>query len=445
MTSEVYVWAWTPGRTDPTAAGVLVPSGEDMHFAYAQSYLKRSDAVPLSPTLPLTDKWFRDAQDMNMPSALRDAAPDAWGRRVVLDRLTGVRGRDADVTALHESTYLLESGSNRFGAVDFQRSSDVYVPREDNATLDDLHRAAELLDTGEPLPDALARALVHGTSIGGARPKALIRDGDTEYIAKFSSSSDVFPVVGSEAASLYLAREAGVNVARAEVTRSLGKDVLLVERFDRGAGGTRRMAVSALTLLGLGEMTARYGTYPEIVRALADAGSDPDTAREMFRRIVFNVAISNTDDHLRNHAALWDGHHLELSPAYDLSPMSRTGDTASQALAYDEAGNIRTSSFASLVEHGGAYGLNRSEARDEVDRVRATITDKWDDAADFARLTRAQRDSLYGRQFLNPAASYGLPVSVGARRAVSSPASECGAPRKRGGGACRRRGRCPHH
>lgn len=98
MTSEVYVWAWTPGRTDPTAAGVLVPSGEDMHFAYAQSYLKRSDAVPLSPTLPLTDKWFRDAQDMNMPSALRDAAPDAWGRRVVLDRLTGVRGRDADVT-----------------------------------------------------------------------------------------------------------------------------------------------------------------------------------------------------------------------------------------------------------------------------------------------------------------------------------------------------------
>ncbi len=447
MPSDVYVWAWLPGKTDPTAVGVLQNSGEDLHFSYADSYLKRSDAVSLSPTLPLEDGWFTEVEDMRMPSALRDAAPDAWGRRVILGKVTGDHGRDADVNILHESVYLLESGSNRFGAVDFQERHDVYVPREDTATLDELHRAAELLDAGEPLSEPLARALVRGTSIGGARPKALLMGSDgTEYIAKFSSSSDIFPVVGSEAASLYLARKAGMDVSEARMTRSLSKGVLLVKRFDRGPGGTRKMAVSALTLLGLGEMTSRYGTYPEIVNAVMESGGNKSTAEEIFRRVAFNIAISNTDDHLRNHAAFWDGEKLSLTPAYDLSPMSRTGDTARQAIAYGVNGE-RDSSFSELVGAASVYGLSKSDALGVVDRVRTAITDNWNDAADFAKLSASDRKVLFGRQFLHPAASYGMsaPVRQSVVAKYTPRADLCESPRKRDGGPCQRRGRCPHH
>lgn len=448
MPSDVYVWVWLPGKTDPVVAGVLQSSGEDLHFAYAESYLSRSDAVSLSPTLPLSNQWFTEVEDMRMPSALRDAAPDAWGRRVILDKVTGAHGRDADVTTLHESVYLLESGSNRFGAIDFQERHDVYVLRDETATLDELHHAAELLDAGEPLSESLARVLVRGTSIGGARPKALLKGTDgTEYIAKFSSSSDIFPVVGSEAASLYLAREAEMGVSEARMTRSLGKDVLLVKRFDRGPGGTRKMTVSALTLLGLGEMTSRYGTYPEIVNAVMENGGDDSTAEEMFRRIAFNIAISNTDDHLRNHAAFWDGKGLSLTPAYDLSPMSRTGDIARQAIAYGTNGE-RDSSFSELADAASVYGMSKSDAAGVIDHVRAAITDNWNDAADFARLSASDRNALFGRQFLHPAASYGF-GSLTRRHAAQSTytarAELCEAPRKRDGGPCQRRGRCPHH
>jgi serine/threonine-protein kinase HipA len=406
----MYVWAWLPGDTEPVVAGVLQSSGEDLHFAYADSYLNRSDAVSLSPTLPLSDRWFTEVEDMRMPSALRDAAPDAWGRRVILDKVTGVHGRDADVNTLHESVYLLESGSNRFGAIDFQERHDVYAPREETATLDELHHAAELLDAGESLSESLARALVRGTSIGGARPKALLRGSEgMEYIAKFSSSSDIFPVVGSEAASLYLARETGMDVSEARMTRSLGKDVLLVKRFDRGQGGTRKMTVSALTLLGLGEMTSRYGTYPEIVNAVMKNDGDESTAKEMFRRIAFNIAISNTDDHLRNHAAFWDG----------LSPMSRTGDTARQAIEYGTNGE-RNSSFSELIGVASVYGMSKTDASEVVDRVRSAIADNWNDAADFARLSASDRNALFGRQFLHPAASYGMSIPTRKHAASST-------------------------
>lgn len=445
MFSDVYVWVWLPEKTDPIIAGVLCAVGEDLHFAYADSYLNRSDAVSLSPTLPLSDQWFTEVQDMRMPSALRDAAPDAWGRRVIMDKVTGAR--DADVNVLPESAYLLESGSNRLGAVDFQERHDVYAPREETAALDELHRAADLFDAGEIVPESLSRALVLGTPVGGARPKALWKDAyGTEYIAKFSSSSDTFPVVGAEAASLFLAGKAGMNVSEVRVARSLGKDVLLVKRFDRGPGGTRNMTMSALTLLGLGEMTSRYGTYPEIVNAMIENGGDESTAKEMFCRIAFNIAISNTDDHLRNHAALWDGKKLSLTPAYDLSPMSRTGDTARQAIAYGANGE-RESSFSELIGVASVYGLSKSDALNEVDRVRATITDNWDDAADFARLSASDRNALFGRQFLHPAASYGMsaPVRQAPVSTYTPRAELCEAPRKRDGGPCQRRGRCPHH
>jgi len=135
-------------------------------------------------------------------------------------------------------------------------------------------------------------------------------------------------------------------------------------------------------------------------------GIDADVGRRLFERIVFNIAIGNTDDHARNHAAFWDGTHLELTPAYDLCPQIRSGETANQALAIDYDGN-KESAFRVCLDACGVYGLSRSEAKDVIDGQIDVIESDWDAAADTARLTTVERNSLYHRQVLNPYASYG--------------------------------------
>ncbi|MDF2442285.1 MAG: serine/threonine-protein kinase HipA, partial [Subtercola sp.] len=263
-------------------------------------------------------------------------------------------------------------------------------------------------EAGEPLPSELGDALQDGTAIGGARPKALLTDAHgRQYIAKFSLSSDTYSVVGAEATSMALARSVGIEVAPSHVVSSLGRDVLLMERFDRPGDGTRKMVVSALTMLGYGEMTSHYGTYPEILDVLRALGREPGAAGEqLFRRIAFNIAIHNTDDHLRNHAAFWDGEYLELTPAYDLSPTSRSGETAEQVIAYGRDGE-KTSNFAALVDVHHVYGLSRPRAAEIVDSMVETIREKWGEASDEGRLTSVDREFMWGRQFLNRAAFYG--------------------------------------
>lgn len=204
-------------------------------------------------------------QQREPAGCLADSGPDAWGQRIIHARRAGRRDATRDAGDLSALTYLLESGSDRIGALDFQGSPSDYVPRTTPSSLAQLQGAAELLEAGETLSPALEAALLHGTSIGGARPKALLDDGPRHLIAKFSSASDPYPVVRAEAVAMDLARRVGLNVARTELTTSLGKDVLLVERFDRTEiPGERRLTVSALTILGLHAMTGRYATYPDL-------------------------------------------------------------------------------------------------------------------------------------------------------------------------------------
>jgi serine/threonine-protein kinase HipA len=380
---------------------VLEPRGAGLWFRYGSRYLERPDAVSLyGPQLPLNPEPVGPTADLGMPAPLRDAAPDSWGRRVILNELTGMRGADADVGVLSEAVYLMRSGSNRFGALDFQSSPTTYVPRQHDATLDQLQRATELVEAGEPLPPALHAPMLSGTVMGGARPKATITSGDTQYLAKFTTSTDSFPAVGAEAASIELARLIGISVPRFTMERALGKDVLLIERFDRPAGGGRLMAVSALTMLGLGELVARYGSYPEILDVLRVHGDGRSgVGRTLFERIAFT-----------------------LTPAFDLSPGVRSGETAYQAIAYGR-NSERESSFLSLVRQAAVYDLTRRQALEIVEHIRDTIEAHWADAADKARLTRASRALLWRNQFLNRAASYGLPGSGPAR-----PTSTAGTP-----------------
>lgn len=410
MISEAYVWCWLPGEVSPVVAGRIVRNARSGNhdFVYGRSYLNRSNAVSLfTPELPLVPGAQEPQEGLRLPSVLRDGAPDFWGRRVILDQVLGHRGADAEVDKLDELTYMLYSGSDRIGALDFQRSAVDYVPRGGNGSLPELLQAAELLEAGQRLPDNLSLALVNGTSIGGARPKALItEEGTPGWVAKFSSATDIRPVVRQEAASLALARYAGINVPASKVIRSMGKDVLLVQRFDRPGDGTRRMMVSGLTILQLDEMMARYATYPELVDRLQVLSAQPElVGPEIFERIAFNMTVSNTDDHARNHAAFWDGRVLELTPAYDLDPQFRRGETAAQAMAYGADGE-RASNLALLLKSAGRYGLTPAEARERIDRIVQTIHDRFHDAAEEGKLTTHQRDAMWKVQILNPACLY---------------------------------------
>jgi serine/threonine-protein kinase HipA len=399
---DAFVWLWLPGAPDPVVAGRLNRLGEAYRFAYGSSYLARAEAISIfPPELPLQPGWIPAPEGLEMAGCLWDASPDSWGQRVIIARLTGLQGEAADAMNLDRLTFLLESGSNRIGALDFQRSPDTYEPRTETASLDELHEAAQALQLGE-LREELAQALVDGTAVGGARPKVLVSDGDREYIAKLSTSTDPYPVVKAEALGMELARRVGIEVPFTRVIQSLGRDVLLVERFDRPGNGTRRMMISALTMLGFGDfLGARYSSYPEILDVLRKYGaSGKGLGRTLFERIVFNVAIGNTDDHARNHAAFWDGKHLELTPAYDLSPPPRSGTEANQAMDISRDGR-RRSTFATCVAAAEDYGLTRQEARDIVDHQVTTIREAWKDAADVAQLTRVDQAALLGRQILN--------------------------------------------
>jgi serine/threonine-protein kinase HipA len=412
---EAFVWSWLPGSTEPAAAGRLVRSGTRFQFHYGRSYLTRPDAISLyEPELPLRPGLLPLPPGLMMPSAIRDCSPDAWGRRVIINQLTGLSGAAAATTELDELTFMLESGSDRAGALDFQRSPSRYEPRLTHAPLAELLEAADRVEKGVPLTPELGQALQHGTALGGARPKAQVDDGNQKYIAKFSTSGDLFAVVKAEFLAMRLAAAAGLYVAKVRLDHALGKDVLLVERFDRervDRGWLRRNMVSALTLLELDEMMAAYASYDLLADIIRHRFAEPKaTLRELFGRLTFNILCGNTDDHARNHAAFWDGRTLVLTPAYDICPQSRTGGEASQAMRI--LGDSNLSRLDLCIEAAPKFQLSAGEATAIIARQIEAIAANWTEACAEAGLSAVDRNFLWGRQFLNPYAFEGAPAGL---------------------------------
>lgn len=403
--TQAYVWAWLPDAVDPVLAGRIDREGPLHTFTYGRSYLAREQAMPLYlPELPLVERIIQPLAG-EIAGCLRDAAPDGWGQRVIENAHVSAGGTHA----LGVLDYLLRSSANRIGALGFSRSVDAPPSSgERGASLDELVASAERVEAGEPLDPDLDRALLHGTSVGGARPKALLSDGDRSLIAKFSSSSDSRPVVKAEFVAMTLAKRAGLTVAPVGLVAVQHRDVLLVERFDRTPDGGRRALVSALTVLGLDELGGRYATYWELADSIRARFTDPDlTLRELFSRITFNVLVGNTDDHPRNHAAFWDGRSLSLTPAYDLCPQPRIGRETAQAMAIAPDG-FRRSELAGCIERAGTYHLDAAEARSIVHQQIDTIAANWAEVCDAARLTEVERMSLWEREFMNPSVLAGL-------------------------------------
>lgn len=406
MISKCYVWMWLPGATEPVVAGQLQFDSQGRQaFAYGRSFLERTNAVPIyEPELPLRRGVHEPSGGLDLFSCLRDAAPDAWGRRVIANRMFGKGeievGRDID-----ERTYLLQSGSDRTGALDFQESASDYVSREMNAaTLDDLHEAAELLATDHSIPADLEEALYHGTANGGARPKAAITTDTSKHIAKFSISTDTFEIMKAEYVAMTLAARIGLDVATVSLENVAGKDILLVERFDRekGTGGWyRHSLVSGLTVLNLDERWALEASYPDLVDLIRVNGVEfRKDATELFSRMVFNVLMGNTDDHARNHSFFVEGGKIRLTPAYDVTPFPRAGGEASHGMKITRTSNL--SRIRLCLDSAIEFGLSEEKARSIVKHQVNGIMDHFDELCEEAGMTTAMIERLRGRAVLNP-------------------------------------------
>jgi len=412
LNKEAYVWVWLPGATIPVVAGKIVVEGKYILFNYGKSYLERENKISIyAKELPLRLGRLPLLNGLSMPNCIRDASPDAWGRRVLINRTFGSKSTGIDTAQIDEITYLLESGSDRIGALDFQRSPTEYIPRSSvNVSLDELLESAKRVEQGVPLTPELDQALHHGSSIGGARPKALIESDDKKYVAKFSASSDVYNVVKAEFVAMRLAKLVGLDVAEVILTQSLHKDVLLIERFDRvhrSDGWERKCMVSALTLFELDELMARYASYEKLAEIIRYNFKDASkTLEELFSRLVFNILVGNTDDHARNHAAFWDGDMLSLTPAYDICPQNRAGNEATQAMLI--SGSERMSKVSCCVEAAHHFLLSREDASQLIAKQQQIIEESWLIVCDEADLSEVERAYLWKRQILNPFSFEGM-------------------------------------
>lgn len=388
MTSELFVYVVLPGRTDFVTAGRFVLSTDRLgnprgRFVYGRRYLERTDAVALDPLeLPLEDRTFDTLRMNGLFGALRDAGPDYWGRRII--------ERHAGVAALGELDYLLQSPDDRAGALGFGLSVEPPAPaRQFNRTVE-LTRLQELADallreeTDPDHPDRIQAQdlLLLGTSMGGARPKAVVEDGDALWVAKFNRPDDRWNHARVEHAMLCLGKECGLSVAQSRTVQVGTRDALLVRRFDREQddGGYRRARMlSALTLLRAGDSLRDRERWSylllveELRRLCADARAD---ARELFRRMVFNALISNTDDHPRNHAVIAPQDAWQLSPAYDLTPMPEVSmERRDLAMAIGDLG--RRASARNLLSQCARFLLTPEEARRIVDEMEQVVRARW--------------------------------------------------------------------
>lgn len=381
--AERTVFIHLPGETEAVPAGRLTMIEQGLQvqastFAYGRRYGARANALPVDPvSLALASELGSEervpAAGLAMFGALRDATPDAWGRRVIENRLR------APPNGLPESVYLDHAGPHRAGALDVRESPTSPPANGALPSVLDLRHlldAAARIEEGEPVPAHLEVFFAGGPSVGGARPKAVVTVDGGEWIAKFPASNDPFNVPLVERATLELAREAGLTVPRTRLeTLADGRQVMLIERFDRERlpqGIGRRHMVSALTLLALHEQDSPDSSYAAISDAIGLHGLSGQIAsdrKELFARMVFNILVSNDDDHLRNHAFLFDaqGDGWRLSPLYDVVPKPQVAQERMLHLSIGPQG--RLARLDNALAGAGRFGLLPPDAARIIDRI----------------------------------------------------------------------------
>lgn len=380
---------WAPcGQLLMTEEG---PNVLASRFAYGLHYLRRTDALEVDPVSlgianrqQVLGKRLLPAHGLPLFGGIRDAAPDSWGRRVIEAKLK------VPANSLPESQYLLHAGSDRVGALDVRKTIHDGPTKGNSAphALEYLMDAAERIENGLPIPAHLEAIFMDGTALGGARPKASVRDAHgVLWLAKFSSRRDSFDVPAIECAALRLAAAAGLTVPPVEV-RTLGaRKVMLIRRFDRywikpgqtpgveddlmtmqpghGRAEHRLAFVSGLTLVGCDETESRTKAYTDLAQAIR-SHCHPGVIRadnaELFKRMVYNILVSNDDDHLRNHAFIWDPRLAgwRLSPLYDVLPRASHATERFLHLGIGPQGRLAT--LDNALEAHEMFTLSRATA-----------------------------------------------------------------------------------
>jgi serine/threonine-protein kinase HipA len=385
--TECFVYITLPGETSPVTAGKFVlgknTRGDALgQFVYRGKYLDDPRAVEIDPIeLKLSKRTYETALLNGVFGALRDAGPDYWGRRVI--------EKHAGKAKLGELDYLLESPDDRAGALGFGLNAEPPAPlRKFNKTID-LEKLQALADAlvKDTLPDdpqaqQVQDLMLLGTSMGGARPKAVVQDDDALWVAKFNRDDDRWNNTRVEHAMLRLARECGLTTAESKIETVGGKDVLLVKRFDREKtpkGYARARMVSGLTMLRSDEAPeARQNwSYIILVEELRRIVEEPKRdAKELFRRICFNALISNIDDHPRNHAIIAKEKNWKLSPAYDLTPSTPVSQEH-RDLALDCGDQGRYANAKNILSQHARFLLEHAEAEKIVTDMKAQIETIW--------------------------------------------------------------------
>jgi serine/threonine-protein kinase HipA len=400
-TIRTYVFVHLAGG--PVPAGLLTMTDEPRNpsatFAYGRRYLARPARVPVDPVaLPLhdpeTSRTFRTEEGFAVFGGIRDAAPDGWGQYLMYKAMGDRLPSDIDL--------ILASGDHRVGALAFGPTperpkritpwGDGDAPGE-QFSLEELAEAAERAQHVDQLDENLRRLLTAGSSLGGARPKAATDLDGQPWIAKFQARNDSFPECRVELATMRLAATCGLDVPALDFRRVLERDIYLIKRFDRtpnDSGLQRRPFASGLTLLGAHESEVSRYTYADLAAALRQHGVEVRRdLHELFRRMVFNILVTNDDDHLRNHGFLFDGRGWRLSPLYDVVPKPQVGLGRRLVLRVGPQG--RAATLANALAGAAGFDLSPDEAEAMVATLRRQVAGGWEEQFKQAGVNAADR------------------------------------------------------
>ncbi|MGD9694192.1 MAG: type II toxin-antitoxin system HipA family toxin [Thermoleophilia bacterium] len=398
MSEPVEVWV-AHGGEDVLAGRLWVARrgrGESATFVYDQGWVARSGAYPLQPALgPLTTAPFHTDGTRALFGAFADGAPDRWGRALMMRaarRRASARGRTS--SSLGELDFLLGvRDDTRQGALRYRHPGEgafLSPPEEGVPALIDLPEllaASVRFERDEAASEDVRLLLRAGSSLGGARPKAHVRDVRGRLaLAKFPSvRTDDWDVMAWEKTALDIARSAGLRVSAASLHRVDGRNVLVVERFDRSRDGARIGYLSAMSLVD--GRDGEPGSYLDLAETVEIESSAPEEdLSELWSRILLSVLISNTDDHLRNHGFLREGRGWRLAPLFDVNPNPDPGnDVLSTMIDRSDA----TASVSRLVELAGSFGLRPRACRAAIARVTAAVG-RWRDLARANGVSRAE-------------------------------------------------------
>ncbi len=374
---------------------------ESATFEYNEGWLQHPARFSLEPALQLGPGPFHTPADTPMFGAIGDSAPDRWGRALMrrMERRRAEREGGGPPRTLQEIDFLLlVDDEARQGALRFtEREGGPFLREEGVKRIPPLVELPKLLAAAEHVieekdtEEDLRLLFAPGSSLGGARPKASVIEKDGHLaIAKFPRRDDEINTVVWEAVALALAKKARITVPATRVETVAKKPVLLLRRFDRD--GKRRIPfLSAMSMLGSKDNDTR--SYLEIVDALRQHGAEPKADMEaLWRRLVFNILISNTDDHLRNHGFLYVGREgWRLSPAYDLNPVPTDIKPRILATAINE--DDSTASLTLAMDVAAYFELDAARARKIAGEV-GNVVAKWRDEAARHGLSKAEVDRM---------------------------------------------------